>query len=571
VLRAAAPQILGGDVPDAATGSAAAGSADGAAGLDAPVRWVHVSELLDISSLLSGGELVLTTGLELEKEPEATASFIRSLEESAAAGLIVELVGERSRSLAALQAAAKSCTLPVIVVQRRVRFVEVTEVVHRMIVAEQLERVERARDVHEAFTVLSLESAGTERVVEQAAGMIGAPVVLEDLSHLVLAYSAQGLAATELLHDWERRSRTTPSPARTVRTGPENWLQVPVGIREHLWGRLVLPAASDDEETAAMVLERAAQTLAINRLAERDRRELSQQAQAGLLNALRQPWGLSEAEALARAGALGLKRSPLYVPIVFRTGASSQTVPQAAAAAEATQSRDPLAGQQEERALLEQLARVVKSTAGSALTASIQSGSVGMILALPAKQLEDATLQRLADALALQAGDGGTRAASDGGVRLAGPAAPGWTIGVGRPRGSLLEAAAGIDEAAHVAETAATLRGTRKPFYRATDVRLRGLLALLRNDPRVQQFVESELAGVLHAEAQGRGGHLELLGQYLDSGGNKAALARSGYLSRPTLYARLARLEELLAVDLDDAESRTSLHVALLLHRLRAL
>lgn len=575
VLRAASPQILGpaggaGRTPADGAGAvsdAAPGDAPGldAPGLDAPVRWVHVSELLDISGLLSGGELVLTTGLELEKEPEATASFIRSLEDASAAGLIVELVGERGRSLAALQAAAESCTLPVIVVQRRVRFVEVTEVVHRMIVAEQLERVERARDVHEAFTVLSLESAGTERVVAQAAGMIGSPVVLEDLSHLVLAYSAQGLATTELLHDWERRSRTTPSSARTVRTGPENWLQVPVGVREQVWGRLVLPLAPGDEETAAMVLERAAQTLAINRLAERDRRELSQQAQAGLLNALRQPRGLSEAEALARAGALGLKRSPLYVPVVYRTGASPQAAPDAA------QSRDPLAGQQAERALLELLAKVVKSTAGSALTASIQSGSVGMILALPAKQLEDATLQRLADALTVQAAGGGSQAADDGGTRLRGAAAPAWTIGVGRPRGSLLEAAAGIDEAAHVAETAATLRGARKPFYRATDIRLRGLLALLRNDPRVQQFVESELEGVLQAEAQGRGGLLELLGQYLESGGNKAALARSGYLSRPTLYARLARLEELLAVDLDDAESRTSLHVALLLHRLRAL
>lgn len=571
VIRDASPQILGGaDVSDAAGG---AGTDARAARLDTPVRWVHVSELLDISGLLSGGELVLTTGLQLEKEPEVTASFVRSLEEASAAGLIVELVGARDRSLAALRAAAKLCTLPVIVVERRVRFVEVTEVVHRMIVAEQLERVERARDVHEAFTVLSLESAGTERVVEQAAGMIGAPVVLEDLSHLVLAYSAQGLATTELLDDWERRSRTTPSPARTARTGPENWLQVPVGVREQLWGRLVLPVMSGDDETAAMVLERAAQTLAINRLAERDRRELSQQAQAGLLNALRSPRGLSEAEALARAGALGLKRSPLYVPVVYRTGASSP-----AAAPDAAQSRDPLAGQQEERALLEVLAKVVKSTAGSALTASIQSGSVGMILALPAKQLEDATLQRLADALTVQAGgptqaggDGGTQGKNDGVTRPAGAAVPAWTIGVGRPRTSLLEAAAGIDEAAHVAETAATLRGARKPFYRATDVRLRGLLALLRNDPRVQQFVESELEGILQAEAQGRGGHLDLLGQYLESGGNKAALARSGYLSRPTLYARLARLEELLAVDLDDAESRTSLHVALLLHRLRTL
>ena len=86
VLRAADPRVLG-----------------GLAGLDAPVRWVHVSELLDVGGLLSGGELVLTTGLELEKEPGLTASFIRSLERAAAAGLIVELIGNRERSMAALR------------------------------------------------------------------------------------------------------------------------------------------------------------------------------------------------------------------------------------------------------------------------------------------------------------------------------------------------------------------------------------------------------------------------------------------------------------------------------------
>ncbi len=547
VLREAAPVLLG-----------------GAAALDNPVRWVHVSELLDISGLLSGGELVLTTGLELEKEPGLTASFIRSLEQAAASGLIVELVGDRDRSMDALRAAAPATALPVIVVERRVRFVQVTEIVHRIIVAEQLERVERARDVHEAFTVLSLESAGTGQVVEQAAAMIGAPVVLEDLSHLVLAYSARQLRTTELLADWERRSRTTPAPPGTGRTGPEAWLQTPVGVRGNVWGRLVVPVPLDDDGAAAMVLERAAQTLAINRLAERDRRELSHQAQAGLLNALRQPRGLGEDEAQARAAALGLRRSPYYLPIVFRSGGAAYGHSAGATGGGV----DPLAGQQEERALLEQLARALKAVSGSALTASIRSGSVGVILAVPAKQLEDPTLRRLADALA------GSDVPPGGGLPGNGlPGAPGasWSIGVGHLRGSLLEAAAGIDEAAHVAETAATLRGDRKPFYRATDVRLRGLLALLRKDPRVQQFAESELEGVLQTDARDGGGHLELLGQYLESGGNKAALARTGYLSRPTLYARLARLEELLGVDLEDAESRTSLHVALLLHRLRGL
>lgn len=538
VLQAAHPQLLG-----------------SSEGLETSVRWVHVSEVLDISGLLAGGELVLTTGLELEKQPGLTAGFIASLEQAGAAGLVVELTGNRERSLAALRAAAQGTALPVAVVQRRVRFVQVTEIVHRMIVAEQLERVEHARDVHEAFTLLSLDNAGTQLVVEKAAELIGAPVILEDLSHLVLAFSAQGWPTAELLDDWERRSRTTPSSAGTARAGAEAWLQTPVGVQRQLWGRLVVPRGVDDDGPAAMVLERAAQALAINRLAERDRRELSQQAQAGLLNALRQPRGLDESEALARAGALGLKRSPFYVPVVFRRIGHPAGAGASAGQRPGGPSRDPLAGQEEERILLEQLARALKSACSTALTASIQSGSVGMILALPARQLEDPTLHRLTDALGRE---------PDSVCRE-------WTIGVGHPRGSLLEAAAGVDGAAHVAETSATLRGMRKPFYRATDVRLRGLLALLRNDPRVQQFVESELEALLQAEAQGRGGHLELLGRYLESGGNKAAMARSGYLSRPTLYARLARLEELLGVDLDDAESRTSLHVALLLHRLRAL
>ena len=43
--------------------------AAGEAGLDRAVRWVHISELADPTPWLSGGELLLTTGLQLGDEP----------------------------------------------------------------------------------------------------------------------------------------------------------------------------------------------------------------------------------------------------------------------------------------------------------------------------------------------------------------------------------------------------------------------------------------------------------------------------------------------------------------------
>ncbi|WP_186759338.1 PucR family transcriptional regulator ligand-binding domain-containing protein [Arthrobacter alpinus] len=93
---------------------------DGA--LDAPVRRVHVSELPDLGGLLSGGELLVTTGHELDKDPGRTAAYIHSLE------------------TAALQDATTAAEMPIAIVHSRVRFGEVTEIVHKTIVGEQRER-----------------------------------------------------------------------------------------------------------------------------------------------------------------------------------------------------------------------------------------------------------------------------------------------------------------------------------------------------------------------------------------------------------------------------------------------
>ncbi|HZO07099.1 MAG TPA: PucR family transcriptional regulator ligand-binding domain-containing protein, partial [Solirubrobacterales bacterium] len=51
-----------------------------------PVRWVHISELADPTPWLSGGELMLTTGIPLDTD-ERQREFVRLLADSHLSGL----------------------------------------------------------------------------------------------------------------------------------------------------------------------------------------------------------------------------------------------------------------------------------------------------------------------------------------------------------------------------------------------------------------------------------------------------------------------------------------------------
>jgi len=143
-------------------------------------------------------------------------------------------------------------------------------------------------------------------------------------------------------------------------------------------------------------------------------------------------------------------------------------------------------------------------------------------------------------------------------------------IGVGAAVGSIRDVRRSFLEASQVADVAADRpdgwsaggSSDRPPFYRLADLRLRGLLHLLRDDPRVQTFVERELGPLLASEPDTS--LLDVLAAYLAAGGNKAEAAKSSHLARPTFYERLRRIERILGTDLGSAESRTSLHVAML-------
>src|SRR6266700_6515834 len=483
----------------------------GADRLRARVRWVHVLELADAAHLLQGGELVLTTGVALPAEPALLARYAADLASAGGAGvsaLAVELGRRYVGALpAALVRAAADSGLTLIAFEREVPFVEITEAVHARIIDAQLEELRASERLHEVFTELSVAGASPGEIVRQAAILAGRPVILADLSHRVLACEPASADPARLLAGFARRSRALKASGRTAYDEASGWLFTPVGARGEDWGRVILVCDQPPGGTDTVLIERAATTLALGRLLTRHAESLDRQAHRTLITGIISQAHADPAEAAVRSRALGvpvdgrqliamvLRLCDPSGPGVLGVSAHQRVLDIADAAAAACR------------------AERVPSLVGT-----LDDARAGAMLSLSPHADPDRVLHGLAARITERAGGSGSR--------------PGeLVIGVGAVAGSIRDVRRSFLEASQVADVAAerpdgwpAADGSGRPlFYRLADLGLRGLLHLLRDDPRVQTFVERELGPLL---AEPDTSLLDVLAAYLAAGGNKAEAAK---------------------------------------------
>src|SRR6185437_12839519 len=290
-----------------------------------------------------------------------------------------------------------------------------------------------------------------------------------------------------------------------------------------------------------LLLSRAAATLALGHLLTSQAESLERQAHRTLISALIEGFGFAGAadaddgEAAARARAMGVEVTGRdLVAVVVRladpvAAGGQAAVPNAAVLSAA-----------------EEMAGACRADGVPALVGALDDVRAGALLSLPPGADDDKPLRALA-------------------ARLG----PGPVIGASRPAGSLREVRDAFREAREVADLTAGNAGdtARRPYYRLPDLRLRGLLHLLREDARLSSFTERELGPLLSYDAEHGTTLVADLAAFLEAGGNKALAASRAHLARPTFYQRLRLIERVLSVSLADPESRASLHVALLAHR----
>ena len=497
----------------------------GEARLGNRVRWLHVSEQADVAAFLSGGELLLTTGMLLSHDRAAQESFVTRLADVGVAGVAVRLGGSLSEVPIAMARKAENVGLPLVALRRRIAFSEAMEQVHRALVAEQAAILRRAVELRTEFNDLLLRGGAPQEIVERLAQLVGGTVVVEDAAHRPI-YLARGESSGLDAEAWNRHSRHGHAeddslPAVRVAEGEPACAWLPLRVQEEPWGRLHVlraGAAFDDLDRAAIERAAAAVILAV----------MSKSPQSSLTGT---SVGSALLHELVDHGASGMERFRRRARILGVDFGAAETVIACAVAVDIP--ADPAADRREAESTV-RLAfgddPLITGWYGDTLVALVRAGgsavalrdlgrqhAIGVSEPVPSDSLREAVLQ------ALQAG----RAAGNAGV--------------------------------------AQVRRFR-------DLGLDGLLQPSLGAPTLARYVEGELGPVLTHDASPEPDVeplLPVLEALVEANGRVARAAARLGIDRRTLAARVPALERLLDAKLDSFDARLRLGVAL--HALRLM
>ena len=496
----------------------------GEAHLGRRIRWLHVMDLTDTGGLLQGGELILTTGIALPQSADEMAKYIASLADQGVAGLVIEIGRRFAEVPPAMVRACARQELPLIVLRREVPFVRMTEAAHSVIINGQQRLLQVTAAAHVRFTEMSTAGGTVDELVHAAGDLAEGQIVFSNLMHHVIALDPRDGRPEELLTRWRRRAFPVHQIFGTLVDEAEGMVITPVEVRGQQRGLLVLFSPTVPTPTQVMVVERAAAALTIRLLVEDDEVLISNARRMVLTDIIARKFVSAEAMH-ARTAALGhptLHRQML--PVVVYTDRPD---------------------------MADLIREALHHSRLDSLAGHLGAGRWGVLLLLKPDQAEchsEAFAKRLHE--------------------LCG------TDGVGRPavaKGGLVTSLGEVGRSFAEADEVAVAARAAEPFtevkacYGIQDIRLRGLLFTLRNDSRLQSFVERTLGPLLARDARDGGEWVRTAAVYLKLRGNKSIAAQELGISRPTLYERLARIERLLQVDLDDPESSTSLYAAIML------
>jgi purine catabolism regulator len=515
----------------------------GEPGLDAPIRWVHISELEDPTPWMSGGELLLTTGLQLDTAKRQRA-FVARLADHQLAGLGFGTGFTHATVPKALVSAAAERNLPLFEVPYELPFIAVTERAFSRLVNEQYAVLRRAIAAHERLERIVLSERGLDGVAAALATLIGGTTVVFDARGRLLAErdfrqqldaSVRDALAEELRERVRGGERQRFAPAAPELTGRTLALPVAAGgagesgagsdgaALPQAW----LVAVKDEggfSELDRLTLHQAVTIVALEllrrRIAEDTERRLAGDVMAAIVNG-----DLNGPELARRLEPFGLSE---------RVAAIVATPPRPGGAAMAAA----------ETALVGAL----RAEAADGLVARTE----GLVCAL-VPGLEEDDLFALAGRVAAH-----LEQSLDAPLRLG----VGRAVPSGNGRHAFHEARCAL-EARALAVNGSGAGGEQTTVATYRDLGTFQLLLSLQDDDALRLFCDSVLAPIEQGEGEYGGELMRSLEAFIEENGQWERAARRLYCHRHTLRYRMRRVEELTGRSLGSARDRIEFWLAL--------
>jgi purine catabolism regulator len=499
-------------------------------GAGAPIRWVHASELPDPTPWLSGGELILTTGMQLDT-PETQRQLVEKLASHHVAGLGFGTGFDHQTIPEPLLEEARSLGFPVFEVPYELPFIAVTEKAFTSLVNEQYEVLQRSIAVHRRLERLLLEERGLDELVRAIATTIGGAVVVLDPRGQVLASRAFQRELSEeavesireeLLERRRARGKGTPFVPQHPDLGARA-LVLPVLTGSRGGPQAWLAAALDGGglgDAERLTLEQSVTVVALELMRQRAMRDTERRL-AGDVLAEALAGELDEAELTARLRPFGVgSKSAVFVYAVA----------------------DPRAAEAD-------LDRAIAATGHGALVAPCHGLLCAVVDGTDLEPVEVAARGR--DALTDRHGD--VRAAAS-------RVAPSTTL-----RRNFHEARCALEAAAlSYPNGNGDGKGEGPPAVASyRDLGSFQLLLSLQDDDALRLFCDSVLGPLQNGGGEYGDELLRSLEVFIEQNGQWERAARELFCHRHTLRYRIRRIEELTGRDLTSARDRIEFWLAL--------
>jgi len=518
----------------------------GKGGLHRQVLWVHNAGVPDAPQWVNGGELVMTTMLNMPDDPQTQQHYILEMCEKDVAALVLTVGRYIERVPQHLIDMANTHDFPLIALPFSARFVDIAKAINEQIAQDNLQMMRRALHIHQALTNLVLQGGGLADLARQLADLIGHSISIETERFDAMAThniaevdearrytQIHGRTDPRLVSALEARGilpriRQTLRPAH-LEAMPDVGLEMerilaPIVVHGAIYGYMWIIA--DDHrltEIDLMAIESGSTIAALMLLYQESMQSAEANLKGSLLSQLIK--GDSAHETILNDQSLryGVDlRSPFVMLIIECNGDGTNPMP-----------------------LYRSINRLIMTEGWQAVTGQFGGQLIVLLPHHENREILITGLQAQLTRLAL-CGDGGPR------------------IGISTVQQGAECVRIAYEQCRDVLHIMWRLQPQRRivhfddlgylhTLYRAG-------AASLRNNPNMpilRRLLDEKQADLFHT-----------LEAYLDAGGNGVSTAEILHIHRSTLNYRLQRIGHICEVDLQDPLTRTNLQIAIKLLRL---